>query len=238
MTMKILSQIMSVEIHKINLSVIKAGDSSNKSKSLSYENRRPNIYTKVIQNVADDESVRRAKTIPGNSTYASITNKGKKTLIIGASLIKHIKMGEFNKHIKNGYAIKRSYPGIHWHIISSFIDYKPDSVIINIGTNNLTKKRLQREEEICADILKIVEKCQEYGVNEIYVSGLTCRPKFQEKIEKINGILRVNANTHDYTFIDNSNITRNHLRDDGLHLLEKGNILLANNFLSYLNYWD
>ena len=170
----------------------------------------------VVKNGPVEGNVGRAKIVPGNSTYASIANKGRKTLIIGASLLKPIRIGEFNQYVENGYAIKRCYAGssssdILWHTIPSLIDHKPDSVIINIGTNNLTKKRHQREEEICIDIIKIVEKCYEYGVNEVYVAGLTCRPKFQKKVDKINEILRENANTHDYTFIDNTNITKNDL---------------------------
>ena len=115
------------------------------------------------------------------------------------------------------------------------IDEKPDVVVLNIGTNNLTKKRQQTEEEICQDIFQITDKCRSYGVNEIFISSLTIRPSFAPKIDKINDILRRNADIHKYTYIDNSNITREHLARDGLHLNREGTILLANNFLFNLN---
>jgi predicted O-methyltransferase YrrM len=42
----------------------------------------------------------------------------------------------------------------------------------------------------------------------------------------------------DFVFIDNSNISVTHLWNDGLHLLESGKALMANNFISHLNYFS
>ena len=36
-------------------------------------------------------------------------------------------------------------------------------------------------------------------------------------------------------YVDNRNIRRKHLWKDGLHLVESGKVILANNFLSYLS---
>ena len=142
--------------------------------------------------------------------------------------------------METGNAIKRSYGGstttdLHWHITPSLIDEKPDVVVLNIGTNNLTKKRQQTEEEICQDIFQIADKCRSYGVNEIFISTLTIRPSFAPKIDKINDILRRNADKRKYTYIDNSNIKREHLARDGLHLNREGTILLAKKNLFDLN---
>ena len=206
-------------------------------KSVNFkEHRRPQVVTQNIL-VKDDQ---RRTTIPGNSSYANVTEKGKKTLIIGASIVRNIDIVEFNHHLERGNAIKRSYGGsttadMHWHITPTLIEEKPDRVVLNIGTNNLTKKRHQTEEEICQDIFNIAEKCRSYGVNEVYISGLTLRPSFASKVEKINDILRRNSGLKNYTFIDNTNITRSHLARDNLHLNRQGTILLANIFLFNLN---
>lgn len=103
-----------------------------------------------------------------------------------------------------------------------------------MGTNNLTKKK-QSELETAKEIIDLVRKCLNSGVNDVYVAGLTPRPRFQEKIDIINKILEHNAITHNYEFIDNSNITPKHLRGDELHLNKDGEILLARNFLKALN---
>ena len=40
-----------------------------------------------------------------------------------------------------------------------------------------------------------------------------------------------------FCLIDNSKIKRDHLLRDGLHLLDTGKVILANNFIHYLNYY-
>ena len=37
-------------------------------------------------------------------------------------------------------------------------------------------------------------------------------------------------------YVDNRNIRRKHLWKDGLHLVESGKVILANNLLSYLGF--
>ena len=113
-------------------------------------------------------------------------------------------------------------------------DENVDRIIINIGTNNLTKKK-QTEYETAMELIEVVNKCHIYGINEIFVSGLTCRPYYQKKIEAINKLLEVNAEKYNYVFIDNSDITERHLWKDKLHLNNQGTINLSCNFLDYLN---
>ena len=110
----------------------------------------------------------------------------------------------------------------------------PDRVVLCMGTNNLTGKK-QSEIETAKEISDLVEKCLNSGANDVYVAGLTPRPCFQEKIDIINKILEHTATTNNYEFIDNSNITRKHLRRDELHLNKDGEILLARNILKVLN---
>ena len=83
--------------------------------------------------------------------------------------------------------------------------------------------------------MEIVNKCHNYGVNEIFVSGLTCRPAYQVKVNKINKLLREYARSYDYMYIDNSDIGKRHLWKDFLHLNDQGMTNLACNFLDSLN---
>ena len=111
---------------------------------------------------------------------------------------------------------------------------KPDIVILCFGTNNLTKKR-QSEREVTHEIIDVVNICHNLGVNKVYVSGILFRPAYKNKINEINRIIELNASTHDYIFIDNSNIQLEHLWRDKVHLNDKGTVLLANNFIDILN---
>ena len=148
-------------------------------------------------------------------------------------------MGEFNDLIDNGYAVKRAYGGatttrMKYYVQGDLEVDKPDTIIINAGTNNFTKTK-QSVEEIAEEIIEIVETCRQGGVQKIYVSSITCRPLFQWKVDGVNRLLQENANYHNYEYIDNACIRENHLKGDQLHLNKQGTIMSANNFLSHLN---
>ena len=177
--------------------------------------------------------------MPGNANYANIVKKRKKTCLIGGSIINRIDISEFNRHVRRGVAIKRPFSGavasqVYYYVDEVLEEEELDRIIINVGTNNLSKKR-QTAEETAMEIIEIVEKCHDHGINEIFVSGITCRPQYQEQILKINKILKDNAGGYYYTFIDNSDIVERHLWKDNLHLNKQGTINLACNFLDSLN---
>ena len=149
-------------------------------------------------------------------------------------------MIEFNKFMKQGAAIKRSFSGaiasqLNYYLKEVLKEEDLDRIVINIGTNNLTKKR-QSEQEIANEIFQVVEKCHDHGINEIFVSGITCRPRYQNKIDNINKLLKDNTREYNYSFIDNSDIQEKHLWKDKLHLNEQGMINLACIFLDALNH--
>ena len=51
----------------------------------------------------------------------------------------------------------------------------------------------------------------------------------------LNSQLKKLCMEHDYIFIDNENITRQHLLNDNVHLNEDGSVVLAENMLSALS---
>ena len=166
-------------------------------------------------------------------------NKDRKIAIVSASITKPIDMNELNKLIVNGYAVKRAFGGataseLNYYIHATLNEDKPDTVIINAGTNNLTKKK-QTAEEITSEVIEIVKTCKSKGVKNIFVSSITCRPLHTKKINEINEILKYHAGIYAYEFIDNVCIGEEHLRKDGVHLNKQGICTLANNFLLHLN---
>ena len=165
----------------------------------------------------------------------------KKNCIFSDSITRRINMSRFNDELNfKGSAVKRFYPGytaseLNNKIDSHLIADKPDIVIVNVGTNNLTKSN-QSDNDTLNEIVDIVKKCHQYGVNQVYVSGITCRPEYQVNIDAINHLIEMNAVNFNYTYINNSNITYEHLwRRDNLHLNNEGINLLKFNFLNYLN---
>ena len=220
---------------------VTSGILAGKSANFRGNRKRPQIIenTHTHNNTHNNDTTTR-KTAPGNSTYADITRHGKKVCIVGASIIQRINMREFNKHLYDKHAVKVSYPGATasratYYMKKPLEEENPDIVIINIGTNNLTKNRDQSEEETANQILHMVEECRNLGVNEIFVSGLTVRKGYFKKVKIINNILVQNAKKFNFTFIDNSDIQGHHLHHDGLHLEYDGTCILANNFIDHLN---
>ena len=101
-----------------------------------------------------------------------------------------------------------------------------DRIIINIGTNNLSYQN-QTENEIMIEIIEIVKKCHQYGVNEIFIAGVTIRPRYEKQINIINNLLKENATRYNYQFICTADIMEKHLWKDKLHLNEQGTIILV-----------
>ena len=86
-----------------------------------------------------------------------------------------------------------------------------------------------------SEVLDIVHTYRRNHVRNIYVSSIIHQPTYQAKIDKINEILKYDAGTFNYVFINNSGIGEHHLNRDGVHLNRDGVCILANNFLTYLN---
>ena len=148
-------------------------------------------------------------------------------------------MNKFNNDVINGNAIKRAYGGATTSRLKYYAKAvtdldQPDTIIINAGTNNFTKTQ-QTIEDIASEILDIVDISRKGGVQNIFVSSITCRPLYQAKIDGLNRLLKDYAAYYNYTYIDNSRIQESHVRKDGVHLNQEGISILANNFLYYLN---
>ena len=115
-----------------------------------------------------------------------------------------------------------------------------DVVVIHGGCKDISPRQNQEkltEEEIAKEIVSIGSCYQDKGVNEIIISGLTCcKDQYHNsRVLKVNYYLQKFCFENKFYFIDNSKIKRDHLFRDGLHFLESGKVILANNFLHYSN---
>ena len=69
-----------------------------------------------------------------------------------------------------------------------------------------------------------------FGGSQVIVSGIV----YNKKVAN-NSLLTHEHNSLGY--INNGNISNIHLFDDGIHLLESGMCILANNYICRLNYF-
>ena len=223
---------------------ITAGTSINSHEFNSFYNNSRKRPHNIINKYPDNDMLLREnikRIVPGNASYADTTNAGKKVCIFSDSITKKIDMSHFNAGLNfKGSAVKRFYPGytasqLNNKITAHLIADKPDIVIVNVGTNNLTKSN-QSDTDTLIEIVNIVKKCHQFGVKQVFVSGITCRPEYQVAIDSINHLIEINAGNYNYTYINNNNITYEHLWwKDNLHLNNEGIKLLKSNFLNYLN---
>ena len=117
----------------------------------------------------------------------------------------------------------------------------PDIVVIPGGSNDINPRQNQEkltEEKIAKEIISIGSYCRDKSVNETIISGLICRKGqyHNSRVLKVNDYLQKFCFQNKFYFIDNSEIKRDHLFRDGLHLLESGKVILANNVIYYLNF--
>ena len=200
--------------------------------------------SRVYVNHFPERNVLPAKVnITNSNSYTKsprLANGRRKTTIISASITRPIDMNQFNDLLVNNYALKRPFGGatasqLNHYVKATLQEDNPDTIIICAGSNNLTKKRNQTTEETANEIMEIVKTCQKGGVSRIFVSSITYRPLHQDKINKINDLLKHYAGIYNFEFIDNNSIRSHHIKNDGVHLNQEGIRILADNFLNYLN---
>ena len=158
-------------------------------------------------------------------------------------MTRSIRINEFNKYYRSGNAeFRRFHGGKVRHIkdyVPTHLKNPPDSVIILAGGNDLPtpKEKPVPVLEIANDIIEAGIICEKHGVQEIYISSVLPRKVsyMQRRGNELNDILKSLCYLHNFTFIDNYNITHEHLLQDGVHLSNFGSDILANNFLDLLN---
>ena len=92
---------------------------------------------------------------------------------------------------------------------------KTDIAVLHMGTNDILNAEADKG-LIAESIMDIAKECFRFGV-------------------KANNTLQDKCVTYKFHFIDNSNIKKEHLWTDGLHLNRSGKDVLMNNFLRSLN---
>ena len=144
-----------------------------------------------------------------------------------------------NQQIRNGNACIHSFPGATSHQLLHYLDVSldkyTDTVVIHIGINDILNSA-SSVNVLLSNIKDMIKKCRNFGVKHIFISGLVYTKRII--IEFLENVLLKLVNVckeMQVSFIDSRNVTGFYLFRDGLHLLESGKKLLANNFVSNFN---
>ena len=117
--------------------------------------------------------------------------------------------------------------------IENLVADKSDCSIIHTGTNDIFNGINSLN-----SVKKIVKDVKKSSPNTKLVFSSILLRKDEENISKkvtdINSRLKTYCQQKHPDFIDNSNILEEHLGNRKLHLNQRGNSVLANNFMKYL----
>ena len=89
-------------------------------------------------------------------------------------------------------------------------------------------------DELANHIIEAGEICKRYGVEDIFVAGVTARPGLQRRCYGLNDRLEQLCEERGFVFINNDNISISHLYDK-VHIGEAGSRILKGNYLKALN---
>ena len=205
--------------------------------------------TEVVKDSSENVDFIRANTVPGNKSYADVAMSSKikngitkKVIVFRDSIIRGIRVRDFNQQVKNGYAKFKCFPGCNSKEILHYTEPTLetgfyDSAILHVGVNDLlNNKSPSSTDDLVSNLVKIVNKCKSFGVMDLFVSGIAFNKRLPYAvIKKVNEKIVDMCKKNGIVFIDNGNISNMDLYQDGLHLLERGKCLLANNFIFVLN---
>lgn len=182
--------------------------------------------------INDDSFQNNFKEVKRKSNKRSIT-------IIGDSIIKDIKSFKVRNGLPNKESVYvKSFSGatvecMKSHVIPS-LKYNPNVIILNAGTNDLRSNKLP--EQIAEDILQLALSIKSDDT-EIAISGIVQRnDALNRKGLAVNDYLKQKVQQHEISYINNDNINpKMHLNNSRLHLNANGTVILANNFMDFIN---
>ena len=149
---------------------------------------------------------------------------------------KGIRIREFNSFIKNGKSKMVSFLGVNeilLYLDVHLTNSSADAVILHVGVNDLLEDNSQlKKENLGNNLRSMVEKFHTFGIKNVFISGLVYTTIGLPVLERTHEMISHLCNKLGICYVDNRNIRMKHLWKDGLHLVESGKVILANNFLS------
>ena len=93
---------------------------------------------------------------------------------------------------------------------------------------------------IVQSILKIGRAAREQGATKIYISGILNRRgyPYREAVHRGNDLFCMACVAEDFVYLDQSEITLNHISQDGVHPNHYGSAILKFNILSVFDSFD
>ena len=152
-------------------------------------------------------------------------------------------MGRFSSCINGANVHLKLFPGckemqLNHHTIPVLQEQYYDAAGIHVGIKDLLNSSSKKSpDEICDDIIKIALRCRSHNIATILISRVAYSTNVNLQLIRNLHCLLYNACTkYGFHFVDNGAVSKCDLWKDGIHLLETGKVIIANNFISSINY--
>ena len=183
------------------------------------------------------------RVVPRNKTYSSVTKYDTKIVVIGGSHLKRIKRNFLKNYFDNAKSFLKSFGGaitehLKHYVIPSLKEQKPDIIVIHAGGNdvNYINKGNVNVNELADNIISLAMICRDFGVPDIAISEVLPKKSIVTAIiRKVNNRVRELSENNKFHFISHRHITRDFLYHDGVHLIDPGTEILADNIVDYIN---
>ena len=154
-------------------------------------------------------------------------------------------MRDFIREFDTGHGHARTFPGA---TLEDFLHYITPTLevgnfdidILHFGVNNLLQNRNQSKavDEVILNLKKTNTKCMSFVVSKVIVASIVFNKRVANSfVDEANSKIISMRKHGSFEYINSGDISNIHLFDDGLHLLESGMSILANNFICRLNYF-
>ena len=90
--------------------------------------------------------------------------------------------------------------------------------------------------KIARDVIGIALQCPNHNIGTVFTSSIVYSTNVSyELLCNLNNFLHEECVKNGFYFIDNSGVTERDIWKDGVHMVESGKCLVANNFICHLN---
>ena len=123
------------------------------------------------------------------TSYSNIVKqKPKNVVIFTDSMLKSLRMKEFNKYLNGGIAHLNPFPRtkakqMDHHVIPILEEHQYGAAVIHVGIKDLLKNRTNiNVSEIAKDIINIAFRCRSHSIATIFISSIAYSTKVSHMI--------------------------------------------------------
>ena len=161
-------------------------------------------------------------------------------MLVGDSIIKQIQGWKLGKKVGHRVVVK-SFSGATTsdmkHYLKPTLEKSPQQILLHVGTNDL---RDQNQNVVVDNAVELARKIESETNGRIILSELVARSDnvSSDSVKTVNRKLKKFCNQNNWKLVQHRNITINDLNQSGLHLNNRGNNILFNNFVNCLDNWS